>query len=236
MNWIAVLTLSIFLVLFGLTFYFLLFLGSKRREAWKKFGSQLGLLYIKIADKTLLSRYSFSLFTVDHPRIVRLENILNGKIQDKPAVLGDFDILNTSSSGTSRGTHKKTILIIENTELSVPDFTLRVELPQTQLKNSFVSALYEMAKKNMGKDINFESDPEFSEALYLNGYAESEIRTLFDKDLRRFFFNHLNTYPQLFCEVKHKMILVHNGLIDPSECQSLIDLAFSVITQLSSKK
>jgi hypothetical protein len=66
------------------------------------------------------------------------------------------------------------LVVVFSTNDSIPDFELRHESIPDKIKEKFGK-----------RDINFETDPEFSARYHLLGTHEAAVRELFQKNLRR---------------------------------------------------
>ncbi|TWT84225.1 hypothetical protein CA13_57010 [Planctomycetes bacterium CA13] len=115
---------------------------------------------------------------------VRVESAVQEHLGDSTLSIADIGYSRTTrhSDGPSTTQHiRETILLSDDPELELPEFTLGPK-PKTVM----FSLLSKLAGAN---NIGFDNSPEFSEHYNLFGWAEKPVRLLFNKTLR----DHLGT-------------------------------------------
>lgn len=114
-------------------------------------------------------------------------------------------------------THHRTVCILVSDALDLPHSILR---PQWRLG--------EAAPIRGGREIQFDSDPEFSEAYHVQGKEVPAVRELYGTEVRRFFLDRAGLDLQV--ETRGNSLLVHRGgRLDPGRAHDLQEEAFRIL-------
>lgn len=190
---------------------------KKRTETFKAMAAQMGFEFYEKDDMLHVSLGNFKLFSSGHSQ--RTKNVFKGTREDVSVLIADYAY--TTGHGKNTTTHQQTICIIDDPEMKVPHFFLRHE-------NKFFDFL---GKVFGGQDINFDDDPQFSDAFVLQGESESMTRELFSSDIRRGFVKFAGTNSQI--EGRGPRILLHNGKrTKPEQITRLLKDTFDVYNLL----
>ena len=123
-------------------------------------------------DPSILQKYQqFSLFRKGRGK--RGKNSLKQTQEDSSIHI--FDYRFTTGSGKNKSTHYHTCMYINGTQASFPHFFVRREI-----------AVFDFLGKIFGgQDINFDSDPEFSDSFVLQGNDADKTRYFFSSQQKR---------------------------------------------------
>jgi hypothetical protein len=164
--WIVVIVI---VIVFGGVIY-ALYAEKKRTESLKDFADELGLDFFPKGREDVLAKVQqFKLFSTGHSR--KMKNLILGTTEI--ASIAIFDYQYTTGSGKNSSTHSQTVVSMQSSALTIPDFTLRPE-------GWFGSALG-------FQDIDFDNHPEFSKLFVLKGENEASVREFFDDQILDFF-------------------------------------------------
>ena len=198
-------------------------LSSKRRtEAFKEEAEQMGLQFVDNPDGQIYEHFSsFKLFNLGRAR--RMSNLVEGDSGD--VKISIFDYRFTTGSGKNSSTHNQTIIALQSSQLSCPDFTMRPE------------GFFDKIGSVMGfQDLNFDSHPEFSKLFVLKGPDENAIRSFFTPTVLEFFENH----PKDSLEARDDMMFFYRNRTrrEPEELKDLLSQAyeaFGVLTEANAE-
>jgi hypothetical protein len=189
------------LVLYGAT------QEKRRRRALEAQAPAMGLTY-QASDDTQPLRYSH-LETFARGTDKRASNLMSGTIGHVEVSVFDYRFL--TQGVRSRTTNIETVCILRATDLDLPQFTLRREVP---LLDRLVEAVE-------GQDIDFEEDREFSRKMVLRGKDPEATRRFFTADLRAHFLRyHDSMYTFEGCD--NVFVVNCNGLVQPKALRELL--------------
>lgn len=197
---------------------------KKRREAWQAVAAELGFTYYEEAISRVRDECpGFDLFQQGGAQRVR--NVIQGENGGIRVTLGDYSY--TTGSGKNTSSHFHSVCVLRTAALSLPHFQIR---PQISVK---MLAFFQTMLG--GKDINFDEDPEFSDALVLQGEDESAVRASFVLAVRR-----------ACLPLKEKglraegwgpsLLLYHTSRVQPQEAKDMVALAFALMNAFGEKK
>ncbi|HWZ21244.1 MAG TPA: SulP family inorganic anion transporter, partial [Cytophagaceae bacterium] len=139
----------------------------KERELLAK---ELNYEFVEFAKNEI--RDKFSRFYL-YKKIKVVESAIMGKTEGSEISIVDF--ISQEQMGVITLEIHSTIFLVR-TQLNIPDFALEVEGEADILAN-------------LGKDIDFEKFPDFSEFYLLRGTNETAVRNFFSKEVIQFFEN-----------------------------------------------
>lgn len=143
---------------------------KNRREKIRQTAEQLGIeyrLFLDESDNLIFSEFALSSLG----RSGHANNVLIADSGELRMVI--FDYQYTTGSGKNRRTHKQTVALVRSQSLEIPEFQLRPE-----------GFFHSIASLFGFTDINFQTDPAFSNAYQLKGNDEPKIRTFFNDERR----------------------------------------------------
>jgi hypothetical protein len=149
---------------------------KRRRKVFEAMAPAMGLTF-QASDDTQPLRYSH-LETFSRGTDKRASNLMVGTIGHAEACVFDYRFI--THGVRSHTTTLKTVCILRASDLDLPQFTLRREVP---LLDRLVEAVE-------GQDIDFEEDREFSRKMVLRGKDPEATRRLFTADLRAHFLRY----------------------------------------------
>ena len=146
---------------------------KKRTTTMQEFAESLGLEFFPTGHGELMARLAdFNLFSSGHSR--SMKNVILGKTEI--ASIAIFDYQYTTGGGKNKSTHRQTVVAMESSSLSLPNFTMRPE------------HIFDRVGSALGlQDIDFEDHAQFSQMFVLKGKDEAAIREFFDTQIRDFF-------------------------------------------------
>ncbi len=169
--YLILLIAAIILVIVAYAFW----LEKKRREELKRYAGRMGFSFSPKKDANLLSAIgNMSIFRKGYAR--KAYNIMKGDMNRIHWTV--FDYKYTVGGGKSSHTYSQTVGRAQLHDSSLPKFSLGPE--------SFFHKIGDMLGY---KDIDFDSNPDFSKRYLLKGPDESAIRKLFSNDIIHFFEN-----------------------------------------------
>lgn len=179
---------------------------KQRREQLQVIASRMNLSFSPDADPYLLETLRhFHLFSQGHSRKVR--NVMKGRVDDVAVTL--FDYKYSASRGKHNDTRRQTVLLLESERLQLPFFTLRPE-----------HFLHRMAGAFGYEDIDFDSNPAFSDAYLLKGEDETQIRTTFTREILDFYTHHAQRCTE---GAGHQLLLYRAGTrISPEQIEGFL--------------
>jgi hypothetical protein len=192
----------------------LYYLERQRTEEMGLVARRLGFSFSPVAPPDLLERLGgFRLFSQGRSRKIR--NVMRRQIDDIQVTL--FDYRFRTSGGKHSRTHAQTVGLFETGRLDLPFFTLRPE-----------HLLHRLAGALGYQDIDFEQHADFSEAFLLQGRNETEIRSLFDWNLRSYFARH----PGVCAEGDGTRLIFYRQerKVDPDHLDSFVEEGLDVLS------
>ncbi len=180
--------------------------GSEMAEAANKIGFTFKP-QTEISDVSVLS--NFELF---EGNLIKLENLMSGKIKGREAALFDCVYLNVASPGSGATTSRQTMALIKDDRLNLPLFYLRPEGKLEKALN-FLSRV----------DIDIEQHPNFSAKFLLYGNVENPDETAIRQTFnRRQLLDYLEGN-EAFCALAHgKFLIVYQSrrLVPPNQASN----------------
>lgn len=146
---------------------------KKRRADLMETAESLGLAFIPDGDDRLLASLGeFKLFSQGRSR--KMKNLIQGDSGEVKIAI--FDYQYTVGNGKNSSTHRQSVISLQSSELTSPDFSMRPE------------GMFDKIGSALGfQDIDFESHPEFSRLFVLQSSNEEAIRNYFQAPLLEFF-------------------------------------------------
>ncbi len=194
--------------LIWLSFY----MTKKRREGFLEVAESMGLIFYPDGSHELLSQLGdFKLFNQGRSR--KMRNLIQGDSGEVSIAI--FDYQYTTGSGKQTHTHRQTIVALQSSQLTSPDFTMRPE------------GFFDKIGSALGfQDIDFESHPEFSKSFVLQSSNEERIRQYFTPTLLEFF----ESKQGISVEAQHgKMFFYRTGrCIKPAQTKDNLTQAYEV--------
>ena len=146
---------------------------QKRTDALNSLATSMKLDFSKISsDQLLPSLGKFPLFSQGHSR--KAKNIMSGKVEEIEIKL--FDYRYTTGAGKHQATHHQTLAVLGSERLDLPSFSLK---PQNVFHN--------IGKAFGYQDIDFTSNPLFSDKYLLRASDENAVRLIFTPDILEYF-------------------------------------------------
>ena len=148
---------------------------KKRTAALFDTATRMGFTFEpKVSAEEAATLGSFHLFRIGRSR--KGKNLMRGKAEGADAIVLDYQY--TTGSGKSSHTYVQTVVLYPGipTEARLPDFTLAPEHWWNKIGELFGY-----------RDINFESNEEFSKHYLLRGSDESAIRAAFGTNVLAYF-------------------------------------------------
>ena len=202
------------IALVGVIIWLVYLAEKKRTEKLADAASEHGLEFAE-KDEALLGKMQvFELFNKGHSR--KMKNVM--KATTEVAQMAIFDYQYTTGHGKNQTTHSHTVVSMDSTELQMPSFSMYPE------------GFFQRIGSMLGfQDIDFDSNPEFSNAFVLKGDDEEAVRRFFDAELLDFFAKRkgisIETKPGTF-------IYRRGGRVKPEEIRALMDEAFQVYSTI----
>jgi hypothetical protein len=186
---------------------------KKRTEGMQRVAEELGFEFSPKGDGPLLTELSlFNLFTQGHSR--RLYNLMRGEANNLEVDI--FDYTYVTGSGKSSHTWKQTLVCFGMREASLPSFSLRPETFWDKIGTWFGY-----------QNIDFDTNPAFSDKYLLRGRDEEAVRALFGEDVLGFF----ERQPGLSIEgYGHRLIFYRQSKrVDPDNIRGFLEEGFKVL-------
>ncbi len=204
----------------GLSFLIYHLYEKRRTRKWREIAESLGLKFSERDDSVMERGSDIHLFTLGHSR--KAKNVLEGDANGIDIILADYHY--TTGGGKNSTTHLQTICLAKSPELNIPVSNMR---PQ-----SFFDSI---GKLLGGQDIDFETDPEFSQAFVLQGKDEQEVRACFGSEVRRWFCSGAKL--KMYFEAGGDTLLFHQGhRVNPEDAQELLGQALELVKLFARKK
>jgi len=213
--WVILFPFTILIVVFGLIAIIGIYSWQKEKERTRQLAiaaSQLGWSFLADAPLNMISGLEqFSLFNQGHGK--QINNFMYGDASGVKAAV--FDYVYVTGSGKNRQTHRQSVVYLEPTDLSVPNFSLRPE-----------GIFYKLLTAFGYQDIDFGQRPEFSRQYILRGPDEPAIRRTFNDGLLSFY----EAYPGTCTDGGGNRLFVFRGgyRFFPHEIQGYVGLALKV--------
>jgi carbonic anhydrase len=186
---------------------------KKRTEGMQRVAEELGFEFSPKGDGPLLTELSlFNLFTQGHSR--RLYNLMRGEANNLEVDI--FDYTYVTGSGKSSHTWNQTLACFGMREASLPSFSLRPETFWDKIGTWFGY-----------QNINFDTNPGFSDKYLLRGRDEEAVRGLFGEEVLGFF----ERQPGLSVEgYGHRLIFYRQSKrVDPENIRGFLEEGFKVL-------
>ena len=141
------------------------------------------------------------------------KNMLSGRTQDVD--LAVFGYRFTTGHGKNQRTHKQSVISFQSPHLSLPDFELRPE-----------GMFHKIGQAFGYKDIDFDSNSEFSKRYLLRGEDEPAIRDIFNPELLAM----ITSLHRVSVEASGDRLIFYRASkrIDPEEINACMDEGFRV--------
>ncbi|MBN2713230.1 MAG: hypothetical protein JXR97_12490 [Planctomycetes bacterium] len=191
---------------------------KKRAQAWEDTAGRLGFSYFKKEDSILGRLGAMKIFSKGHSQ--HAKNVLKGDAGGIEVMLCDYQY--TTGSGKNRTTHHSTLCMLSSQSLSLPHCFLRRQYKFFD----FLGKLFG------GQDIDFDEDPKFSELWVLQGENESDVRGVFNQQVREYFsdLGESKSNASFQFEAQGETLVVYKGKrIKPAEAEQLMSQAFDVL-------
>ncbi|RLG15093.1 MAG: hypothetical protein DRN71_02195 [Candidatus Nanohalarchaeota archaeon] len=187
---------------------------KKRREELKTAAHRMAFSFSPEKDVNLtVPMGNMKLFTKGHSR--KAHNIMKGETNRVHWTVFDYEY--TVGYGRHSHTYNLTVASAQLHDLSLPKFSLGPE--------SFFDKLGDMIGY---KDIDFDSNPEFSKRYLLKGMDESAIRKLFTHEILHYFEKRTGT---INIETDKNSIIVYTSgrRVDPKDMRAFITSASEAV-------
>jgi hypothetical protein len=195
--------------------YIVHLLEKKRTKAMAEAASELAFDFSPLGDPTYFdSLKALNLFS--QGRYPAWTNMMRGEAGGLAVMI--FDYAFTVGSGKHKRTVKQTVICFQFDSPSLPLFSLRPE-----------SFWHKVGGWLGMKDINFDLNPKFSSAYYLQGPDEEAIRKVFTPAVLAFF----EETPNLSVEAMGDRLLYYIPAVrhDPKKIRDLLTRGFEILKQ-----
>ena len=147
---------------------------QKRINELKKIAFERGFQFSDKSEKEFLSNFkNFVLFRNHYSNTVK--NIIKGKRNGINFVLFDQKYM-TGSGGKNSSQKQQTVIYVKLNDFSIPSFILKPE-----------NIIHKIGNVVGFKDIDFDTNPEFSKKYFLKGNDTQAVKALFIPDILHFF-------------------------------------------------
>ena len=217
--WIALFAVLFIFLIIGLIVVIGVYSWQKEKErtqALQLAAGQLGWSFAASAPLNMITGLErFALFNQGHSK--QINNFMYGEASGIKAAV--FDYVFVTGYGKHRQTHYQSVVYLEPSYLSVPNFSLR---PEGFMHKVFQAFGYQ--------DIDFGQRPEFSKQYILRGPDEQAIRRTFNDGLLSFY----EKYPGTCTDGGGNQLFVYRGgyRFQPQEIQSYVGLGLNVVNLL----
>ncbi|NQU98942.1 hypothetical protein HQ533_05755 [Candidatus Woesearchaeota archaeon] len=202
--------LVIIALVFGLAYYF----DKKRRQAMSEEAVRIGFSFEPKGDDGFVEKLLvFKSFKKGHRH--RAKNVLKGRRNSLSWSI--FDYRYSVGYGKHSRTYNQTVAMV-NLGIMAPSFYLT--------KGSF---LHKLGSTFGYRDIDFESNPEFSKKYYLSGQDEQAIRKLFSSNILNF-FGSVEVKFTVEAEGDKLVVFRPNKKVKPVEIDDYIQDASKIVT------
>ncbi len=207
---IEILIITIFFFIASGLYVFNKFSSKKRIEALKKMAYKLGFHFIEESQENILSTLSiFKLFNLGYHQNVF--NMMYGTYNGKKWFVFDFRF--SVNAGNHEHISYHSAAFTKDNSTHLPPFSLGPESFIKKIATAFNS-----------QDINFSSNPQFSEKYLLEGEDESLIRQVFTTEVLRFFEQKENGL-NLEANGTNFIYFKYDQRIKPEEVKNFLDEA-----------
>lgn len=187
--------------------------SKKRIEGLKDVATTLGFIFTSKARSGFVGKIEHFYLYNREGSSPEIKNIMTG--QKKGLQVSIFDFHYTIGDKKVSTRYSQTVLLVESGQLNLPLFILRPE-----------SVLDKIGTLFGGQDIDFDSNPEFSDHYLLRGEDETRIRETFSPSVISYYEQHHRVYTEgnknrllFFLEIGKDLIrpekvpeLVNNGI------------------------
>ncbi len=182
----------------------------QRTEKMNQIADELGMTFDAQGDHSVRrSLYQFRLFNRGRRR--RFKNMLSG--EKAGVTLAIFGYSYVTGSGKNSSTHQQTVFSFQSDSLRMPQFELCPE-----------HVFHKIGQAFGGKDIDFESHPEFSKRFVLRGDNETEIRRFFTPERLAFFEG--NDRIRMEAQGNHFIVYRARRRVKPEDLKGFMDEGF----------
>ncbi|HEX8392944.1 MAG TPA: hypothetical protein VF665_11350 [Longimicrobium sp.] len=188
---------------------------KKRTEAMSAVAERLGLAFQPHPPVSIIpDARRFELFSAGHGRDIR--NFMS--LQKDGRTVCVFDYTYVTGAGKTQSAHAQTVVHVRCPGLNLPAFTLRPE-----------HALHRLGGIFGYQDIDFDTDPQFSDAYLLRGTDEDAIRAAFTAPVLEFY----DAHPKSCTEGNGAELLLWRDMkiLEPNEIQALMQTADTLVNR-----
>ncbi len=152
---------------------FVRYYEKKRTEALRAAAQDMVLEFSRLPNPQLLpSLRAFPLFSQGYSK--KALNVMTGMADEIEVTM--FDYRYTTGGGKNQHTHNQTVVLLKSDVLDVPPFSLK---PQ--------NVFHKIGKAFGYQDIDFDSNPVFSEKYLLRSTDEQVVREIFTDDILKYY-------------------------------------------------
>lgn len=192
---------------------------QKRMEEMRALAVRQGYRYTERDDTLAGALAGFALLSRGHSR--RATNVLSTEADGIAATVADFRYV--TGYGKNQHTHRRSVLLLESGQLDLPAFVLRPE------------GIGERLAGLLGQqDIDFEGQPQFSEAYLLQSPDEARVRALFGREKLAFFAQR----PGLCVESQGRRMLYcrANRSLSPEQVPSFLEDGLAILHMFAGER
>ena len=201
-------------------FALLIRIAMRRREYNQKRGAEMAAVAGQIAfnfkpQTELTDIPVLANFDMFEGNVIKIENLMTGKINGKDISLFDCVYMNVSSPGSGATTSRQTMAMIKDERLNLPFFYLRPEGTLEKALN-FISRM----------DIDIEQRPIFSQKYLLYGHEDRRDETNIRHTFNRAVLLDYLEQNQAFCALANgKFLFVYQSrtLTPPAQVKSWLN-------------
>lgn len=201
-------------------FALLIRIAMRRREYDKQRGAEMGVVAGQIGfnfkpQTQLIDVPVLANFDMFEGNIIKIENLMTGKINGKDVSLFDCVYMNVASPGSGATTSRQTMAMIEDARLNLPFFYLRPEGNLEKALN-FISRM----------DIDIPQRPGFSQKYLLYGHEDRRDETAIRHTFNRAVLLDYLEQNQAFCSLANgKFLIVYQSrtLTPPAQVKSWLN-------------
>lgn len=192
---------------------------QKRMEEMRALAARQGYRYTERDDALAGALAEFALLSRGHSR--RATNVLSTEADGIAATVADYQYI--TGYGKNQHTHRRSVLLLESGQLDLPAFVLRPEGIGQKLAGLLGQ-----------QDIDFDSQPDFSDAYLLQSPDEARIRSLFGHEKLAFFARR----PGLCVESQGRRVLYYrsNRRLSPEDIPSFIEDGLAILLLLAGER
>ena len=192
---------------------------QKRMEEMRALAARQGYRCTERDNALAGALAEFALLSRGHSR--RATNVLSTEADGIAATVADYQYV--TGYGKNQHTHRRSVLLLESGQLHLPAFSLRPE----GLGQKLAGLLGQ-------QDIDFEGQPDFSDAYLLQSPDEARIRSLFGREKLAFFARR----PGLCVESQGQRMLYYrsNRRLSPEEVPSFLEDGLAILHLLAGER